>query len=459
MAQRVFISFSHDEIQVVAATCLHGNVHVKRAYRLSDEEFDEFLRLDSTESYVVSVNIEELFQEIIHLPPAKEKYLDQLVRGEIRKLHPDLENYTVFYETFADTLYEGKFFKKIVCFIYSVNDIAPVISRFTRFGKRISQLYSSSYVLSRLVDSSSAATFDPLLCIALGKERKTVFLLEQNRLYFVRQIQSHTSGIDELDVHSINMTIDHCFQTLRLKPRYAVCLGAEEVIRDSAEGIMLPLQSQISCKAIAVNTDLLWEYATPIASTLCRTTPQKGNILPKGYQAQSFAMDLLRSGTWFLACLCLLAAFGSAVKAYSLAGLRQNIMVQRTALNGVDLAMEEYSRVSVEFSKAEPMIAAINQATAQAHQQTALVALGCLSSSGIHPTSLIMKPKDGTELAIEVKGELKGDNFTELQARYERLIANIKVTGKLDIVVRKMDPAARSFELELIYKGQPNGPA
>ncbi len=458
MARIVSISFSSVDIRVVIATCRHGTVLVERAFRMSDKEFDDFLSLDSSEEYIVSVDSEELFQDIIYIPPADEKFIDNLIRVEIRRLHPGLVDYSFFYEIIENTLYEGKMFKKAACFIYANNDLVPVISRFSRYRKRIKQLYSSSYSLSRFVSSSSLSTTDPLLCIEGSRERKSVFLLVNSKLYFVRHIQSDSKGIDEMDVQNINMTIDYCFQTLRVKPRYAVFLGSKEEAQRHAADIALPIQEEILCRAVTAEPDTLREYAAPIASFLCLDTPKNGNILPDGYKEQSRAIDILRSGARILAVLCLLVFAGAALKAYSLAEIQQIILQQRALLNGIDRSMEEFARVRGEFVTVTPQIDSINRAASQLQQQKALLALDGLSSPGTHPTSVIMRQKDGNGVTLEIKGELKGASYAEMQAGFERLIANIKATGKLEIVIRKMDPVARVFNLELLYKGHVNGP-
>lgn len=459
VAQIVSINFSAGDIRVVVATLRGSFVHVERTYCFSDQEFEEFLSLDSSESYVASVNCAELFQDIIHIPPASEKFVNNLVRAEIQKLHPDLADYAYFYEIIGETLYEGKLFKKVACFIYASNDLIKVISRFTRYRKRIKHLYSSSYALSRLVINSADDVADSMLCISGFSGEKCIFLLENRHLYFVRHIQSDAEEIDERDVQNINMTIDHCFQSLRVKPRCAVYLGSEEVLKKTAPGVLLPLQREFSFKEIAVAEDILWEFAAPIGALLCLTTPSSGDMLPQGYVEQSFAMGMLRFGACLLGCLSLFVLVGAGMKAYCLAELQNTIAGKRAALRGVDHAMAEYARINDELVKVSPMIASINRAAAQVDQQDAFIALGCFSSPRIHPTSIILKQKDGNEMSIEVKGELKGGSYSEMQADYERLIASVKRSGKLAIVSRKMDPVARSFNFELFYKGQFNGPA
>lgn len=459
MAQTVSINFSTDDIRVVIATCRHGTVLVERSFHLSDEEFDRFLSLDSTQNYLVSVNFEEIYQDIVHIPPAETKYIDKLVRGEIRKLRPDLADYSSFYEVIGDTFHEGKSCKKVAVFSYANSDLVPVISRFSRCRKRIARLYSGSYSLSRLVLTSSAALADPVLCVGVEAGRKSVFLLADNSLCFARHIQSVATGLDPLDVQNINMTIDYCFQTLRVKPGSVIFIGGDEMVRRRGREIMVPLQGEISCAAIKADPETLREYAMPLAALLCPVNSAQGNILPEAYRDQSCAVSTFRVAACLLAVLCMFVAVGTVLKAYSLAGMQAEITRRRGALPEMKRPMDEYARVNGEFSRAATLIAAINRSAALAYQQKPFLALGCLASPGVHPTSVTLKQKEGDRLAIEVKGELKGGSYGEMQAAFERLMANIRRGGELEIVSRKLDPLARSFSFELLYKGKSHGPA
>lgn len=457
MAEVVSVNFGQDMVQVVVASCRPGSVQVERTYRFSAQEFEEFLATDTATSYVVSVDCEELFQEIIQIPPADSKFVERLVQGAMRRLHPELPDYSCTYEIVGDLFSEGKPFRKVACFLYAASDLAPLIALFSRYRKRISRLYSTAFTLAQLAGNSSAATTEPIFCIDGSAGSKVIFLLENNRLAFVRHIKSGGAGLDESDVQNINMTIEHCCQTLRVKPRVALFLGPEELLRGHGADISLPVQAAADVPAVKADPGILWEYAQPVAALLCRADSHRGDILPRGYRQQALAADTFRFGTYLLAGLCLLVLAVAAVKAYSLAELQQKIASRRGALTGFEQTMAAYSRVNAEFAAAAPLIAAVNSAAAQAHQHKPFLALDCLATPGIHPTSIALRQQNRTALVIDVKGELTSAGYAEMQLDYEHLVARVKADGVLQMVAGKMDPVARVFSLELLYQGQADG--
>lgn len=453
MAGIVSINFGSDDIRVVFGACRNCSVLVERTLRLTDQQLDAFLSVDNCEAYVVSTNLEERYQDIITLPPAAEKYFDRLVINEMRRLHPDLDDFSCFYEIIGDTHLDGKVFKKTACFIYDSSELVPLISKFSRHHKRISHLFSSAYALGQLVATSSAATTEPILCIESLSGDKSVFLLDNCKLYFVRHIESTRAGIDAADAQHINMTIDHCFQSLRVKPRSVILLDSEEAISCQASDITLPLQTGISCEAVMTEPDILWPFAAPIAALACSATSRAGNILPQYYRDQVHSMEILRRGTYMLAILCLLVFAAIVKESFALLGAQQSVTRQRTALKGIDQVVAEYSQVNADFTQKAQLIAAVNNASAQALSRKHFSALNRLASPGINLTSVILTKKEGNRLSIEVKGELKEGSYAAMQAAYERLIANIINSRELEIVSRKMDPLIRTFNLELLYKG------
>ena len=449
----ISVNFCNDSIQVVKAFRRHGAVCVVSAVTMSEHEFDDFLSHDASESYIVSANLDPLFQDIIHLPPAEEKFIGSLVQAEISRLYPSLQDYSFFYEIIGDTLSEGKSFKRIACFIYDNKNLIPIISRFTMRKKRVKYLFCNAFAISRLAENHPEINDDVILGVQNAGSEKTLFILENRKLYFVRNVPALSSGLDEKDILNINMTIDYCFQTLRIKPRRVAILGLDEIPGEASKSAMLPM-TVLSPPAIieGVLPSVLWEYVVPISAFLCLAAPKRGNLLPIEYRRQSLAMDLLRFGSMALLLFCILAGLGVIQKTYNIFGLRETIAIDRNNLVREGHVIEEYNRMNSELASVTNLISAVNSAAADACQQQALVALRCLAVKGVRTTFLTIKKQDDGTRSIEVKGDLTDATYSELQAAFERLLADIKATGKLEITSRKMDPASRTFSLVLGLK-------
>jgi hypothetical protein len=446
------INFGLNSTGIVSADHRKGALRIFCASTVPDQDFDQYLSSCPETNFIVTANVKELYQDIIYLPPAKDKFFNILIDKEIKKLHPNLTDYSFFYQVVGDSLVDGKTLKLIVCFVYANSQIEEIISRFTKHGKRVKFLFNSAYALSQFVVRCPETTHDAIMCLGNAEGEKTLSLITQKKLYFIRTIQSYSREIDEIDEMNINMTIDHCFQTLRMKPTALIIPGNSAVISEKSE-ISLPIKSYVPALLQNVPTDILENYTVPLSALLCLDSPSQGNLLPLSYRTQSQSMDILRLGAYTLSLLCICIVLIAAIKGYSIIGLHNEISMHRKQANGYDQILADYNQINTEFSNASVMLTFNNDAVAQSQQQFALKALSCIRIPGVQTSHVILKQKDQITLAVEIRGELTGSNYSATQSRFEEVLAKINATGKFEISASKLDPSTKLFTVELVYKG------
>ncbi len=452
MSKITSIDLGLNSARIVSSDYRKGSLRIFSASTVPEHEFDQFLVTCPDTNFIVTANVKELYQDIIYLPPAKDSFFDILIDKEIKKLHPNLSDYSFFYQIIGDSLVDGKTLKWIVCFVYANNQIEDIIGRFTKHGKRIKFLYNSAFALSQFVINCPETTKDAILCLGNAEGEKIISLITHKKLFFIRTIQSYSREIDEIDEMNINMTIDHCFQTLRMKPTGLIIPGNSDLLSETSE-ISLPIKNGIPPILQNVPTDILENYITPLSALLCLNAPTKGNLLPISYRTQSLSMDLFKNGAYILSFLCICIVIAAAIKGYSIIGLHNEISKHRKQANGYEQILAEYNQASTEFTNASVMLTFNNDAVAQSQQQVALKALGCLSIPGVQTSHVILKQKDQITLAVEIRGELAGTTYTALQSRFEEVLAGITATEKFEITASKLDPTTKLFTLELVYKG------
>ncbi|MBI3592968.1 MAG: hypothetical protein HY099_05755, partial [Nitrospirae bacterium] len=88
MAKQIAVSFEDELIRVVYASTDREKIVIKKTLVLKDGEFDNFLEKEKTRRFTVVCDFKTAYQDILLLPPVKEKYLKRIVETEIRKRYP-----------------------------------------------------------------------------------------------------------------------------------------------------------------------------------------------------------------------------------------------------------------------------------------------------------------------------------------------------------------------------------
>ncbi len=108
MNKYIAVSFEGEYIKVVHADYRHGNVTIEKTFTFSNIEFDHYLETTKDDEFIVVNDFQNIYQDIISIPPAQDKYLRTLIELEIKKRIPELKDFSFFYEELRDIQKEGK---------------------------------------------------------------------------------------------------------------------------------------------------------------------------------------------------------------------------------------------------------------------------------------------------------------------------------------------------------------
>jgi hypothetical protein len=448
--RHIAVSLENENVKVVHAEIRHGNVSIEKTLTFSNTEFDHFLETTKDDEFIVVNDFQNIHQDVISVPPAQEKYLRALIELEIKKRVPELKDFSFFYEELRDVQKEGKRSKDIFFFAIASEDLDAVLNRFSKHDKIITFLYPNVLPLSRFLHIEGGEEGQPILSVVDLGTNKTMFLMRDQKLNFVRVTQSEQRGISALDIGNINMTIAYCRQMLRLNPSRVVFSDSQ----DSRSEIIAPIVPVASVQypsIVMAFKDTLTEYVIPIAALLHAKELRASSLLPLVYQGIHIQRKIM---VYAIAVLLFLSALGIGyigVKVTDTIFTRGEIKRVRQDITGRQSVIDEYEKVSNELQKLMTLMSFMNTANTSVDMQKVLLSLQVFSKKTVNVKTINVKDEQGS-LLLQVEGSILFRNYKELQSNYEDVIDTIKETNELEIVEQSLDLKLGNFRVDLKWK-------
>lgn len=393
-----------------------------------------------------------MYQDIITLPPAKEKYLRSLINSEIRKRITEWKEFSFFYTTIREVQREGKWQKDIFFYVVNNDDINNLISRFSKHNKIITHLYPNILALSNIIEAEDTEPDQPLLGVIDLTTHKTMFLVKDKKLLFVRVAQSDQKGLNVADIDSINMTIAHCRQTLRVNPARVVFWDKPEA-RESTVNPIIPQAAIKYPSHVTAFKETIEEYITPIAAALREKTLPSCDLLPEGYRGIFTQRKILTYAVAVLLVFSLIGAGYIGLKLYDIMLTKKEISMLRQTIGVRQPIIGDFTRTSKELQKIMPPITFMNRINTSPDIQQVLVSLQTLSMPGVNIGAITIS--NGKEAClITIEGDIKAKTFTDLQLNYQNVIDGLKKTKEFETVSQSLDVAMQNFKIDLKWKTQ-----
>lgn len=451
MAKKVSVSFENEVVKVVYASPASGGVTVESHLTMKDEEFDAFLKTEKTRRFTVTANFKRTYQDIITLPPVKDKILSKLVELDIKKKAPDLGEISYYYSVLSDMIEEGR--KVISVFVYAVSneELSQVFVRFTRCGKIVDDLYPDSLLLSCLSMTGEKAAEPANVYVSESGSIKNIMLTESGKVYFMRSFQSSESGINDTDVQNINMTLNYCRQTLRKNP-VAVTFMGSAAYRYSAN---IAFAAPPCCSIHSINSNLSSEknaeYLVPIAALMPLADLAKYSFLPEDTKA----VRLQKTIMLYSSCVLIVIALAGGVYLNKLSSERKqaedNITALRSEIAQMGSVSAGYKAKFDELQKVMPRIQFINDINSSPDMKKTLITLSeivpaKLNLPAISFSSIQIAREDKT-VKLSIKGNIKSFTYIDLETTYAKLLDALKGKG-LELISKSMSIQEKTFQVE-----------
>lgn len=450
MKRKIALSFENDLVKVVYAEVTRSGTVVEKTLTFDNDEFDRFLPGMPEDEFVVVQNFEAVYQDIISLPPAKERFLRQLVQLEIKKRVPDLKGFSFFYVELREVQREGKRSKDVFFLAVESSEVQAIIDRLARAGKVASGIYANVLPLSFSTGVSDAEADEAILGVLDIGTNKTIFLTRDQKLCFVRVAQSDGRGIDQNDIENINMTIAYCRQVLRINPSRVVFPDASGSKPLPAAPVVPVSPAKYPSTIVAFN-DTLRDYITPLSTINHIREIEESNLLPDTYRDMVVQRKLMAYCILVLGLLSFIGLGYIGFQWLDIAKTKTTIESLRRDIGKRQAVIGEFEGALAGLQKFSPSIEIINTFGKSANIQDILVELQDIATEGVDLRSIIMKNQKEA-VTIELKGVVRSSSYAELQSRYEKFLGQFKRSGRTEVTAHKLELNDRGFTVNLKWK-------
>lgn len=454
------VSFENDHVKVVEALVREGRIVITGVHVFDQPEFALYLQTTKIDQFLVTSDSPEIVHDILHIPPAKERYLRALVEREISKRFPEIKDPSVAFHVLREQTKDGKKVLEVMVYIVEKARLDEIVGIFGGNGKSVSFLSPAILPIARLVHMSSDSQDEILLTVIDGGMTKTLLVTQGGQVLFLRVIQSRSFGIDDIDADNINMTVTYSRQTLRAEPARCVILGGPEKAggEDVQNRLLLPvlhlgLPPSVLLEAQAGQGSI----HSAVALFLFASDLHWGNMVPPEHTAFFRKKAFLKYGAAFFFCSSLILS-GYSVKTLSeIPGLKAEITAIRADLSRRQSLWSEWVKAKDELNTYMPLIAFSNAVESSPHVVSALRALSFLPVKDIKIRGLrFFTSPEG--IKIEIKGELTSDKYGDMSSVYQSFLKELKKTGNVEIRSHSLEVKSRILSIEglLRQEGAPS---
>lgn len=279
---------------------------------------------------------------------------------------------------------------------------------------------------------------------------KILFLTKKGNLLFLRTIHSQESGLHDIDIQNINMSINYIRQTLRLTPSQIILIGITD--KDNAtKNLLAPVVCMKYPHYILAPDETIKEFIVPISAILYAEKQHMVNLLPQSYRNIYHQKKLL---TYCMIAFLFFSAVSlgylklnvSKIFQYKdrIKSLRAEVMEKKSAYHADDNLYQK-------LQKLMPLVNFMNTANLSPDFQKVLIALECLSMKDVDVQLIRIDNEDPT-LSLQISGDITANNFANMQITYQRLIEVIKKCKEIELTSDKIDLKDKNFSIAARYR-------
>jgi hypothetical protein len=439
-------------VQIVNACISSSTVTIKEAHTFPLDELDDYLSHCREKRFIICANPVSFHQDIIYLPPAAGRQYDKLVRAEAQKLHPELTSFSTFHTAVGQATIDSKVFNKIAVFSYADGFISGLLSTFNKHGKVVSQVYAAPYSIFKLIASSclNDANRSRIFIASLPGE-KLLLVGENGELEFIRKIPSSDAKLLPIDLQNINMTLDYCFQTLRVKPVEAVMLEQSETFDEQSAPLSVPLRSALPAVLASVPHDIIADYIAPLAAAIHYIeTPRVCNLLPSDYAAFITHKKLLTAAAMLMFVLTLFLGGYLVTETMIISELKSKIGRLRIELSGSGSEIAAFKKLDAEVNLLKQPLDFSNKHISSLNPAKALAAL-ILPVSKEYVIKGITIQSGGGSLPVRIEGAINVSGYSNTQAAFERLVTHVAKLPGYAVSSSSVDIKQKTFGIQTLY--------
>ena len=261
----------------------------------------------------------------------------------------------------------------------------------------------------------------------------------------VRHVPSEGAGYSDLDIQNITMTLDYCFQALRVRPSRTIVLNCGQDAQ-----LPKPLTLFTPEGIIPVSHELQQEYL-PNLAVIAFMAKSKKDLRPKNYLIALNHQNLLRKGAWAFLAGALVVFLLALNLIFSILSLRSELDTARQRESTIPEYLASYHDVKQERVIAEPLITAMNTQLSTPTLPELLANLPDFPGNAVSIDSLTVKKTDDAT-SLHLSGTFTEKTYAALQSRFEDLLGRLSQLKELTAASQQLDQKSQVFTIEMKSK-------
>ncbi len=434
------MSFEDSVIKVVYASAKGGNVAVTDTLILNDEQFDNFLLREKTNQFIVTHSFKDFFQEVFFIPPVKDKYVESLIEAEIKRKAP-FSTFSFIHTDLGEKVVDGKKMREVFVFAVRNDEINGIVNRFIQRDKVVKAFYPDIFVIASMMDLKDKS----VLGVIEAGLNKTLFLVSKGNICFVRTVQSLEHGLGDLDIQNINMTVNYCWQSLKIGP--SIVMLTEHLCRNY--NATMSAAAPIACltqRYISAKSEVAHDYTAPVSAVLVPASG-RANLLMKEYKRFFQARQLLVYSSFLFLISSFIGAGYAAYSTSKIGEMKKRLISARKTLPGIEGIITAYDSKNEELNRYAPYLALINSSASIPDLQGFLYLLSKLNMDSVQLVSISVTPGERV-LHSELKGSVKSDSYGDAQRDYQLLVDRIGKLKGVAVTDHSLDLIKKEFQIK-----------
>jgi len=461
LRKKIAISFEENNVKIVHAFLKGEHIYIDNAEIITEAELDYYLEKEKTKEFIVTYNFKDSFSGILKIPVVKPKYRERIIESEIRKT-TELRDFSFIYSPLGEKVIENKKVIEVFYFAVENKDIRDIAERFHNTGKIVKAIYPTVFSVASLFNSP-ITTFrgsprDETIIGVSGTGRERIcFLTKNGVIHFIRNFQSFEKTLSDLDIQDINMTINYCFQNLRLNPSLVLLTGALSESHDINSTPSVPFACLYKNNYIHCSREILIcpegastsfnEFLIPISSFYATAS---SNILSKEFKnIYILRKGLLTAFRVFVVLTLLCLGFIS----YSLKDtidIKKKLNAVRKNSAGIENIFSGYAAKEAEIKKYQQLVDFLNMSRPDI--QKLLITLSELNTKDLIFNSIEAKAKEDNSFSVTLSGVSYAETYTSMQSSFKDLTDTLNKIEGLEVITKTMDLQDKTFKIEMAYK-------
>ena len=444
--KKVAVSFEDTIVKVVYASSHKGRTVVQKTMVFKEEEFDSFLKTTKLPDLTVICHFKKFYSDTMTAPPAKTVYLKKIVESEIKKRFPDLKDFSYFFSIISEKTSGEKGPREIFFFAVDNSELTEIIERFNKFGKSVKYIYPDILTLSSLIKSSTELSGKTVLPMFISGTDRTLFLVRNGKLCFIRVTPSAVHDLTDLDVDNMNMTVSYCRQKLRLNPEFLILLNA--VKKEGPLNTIIPTTPITYPTGVLASEETLKNFIVPICAIVFGQELKNENLLPIKYKTLYTFRSIASNASLVFLMLSLISLVHILIHFSQISMVREKITTLRKELTEINAITAAYDTNTEKMQHILPLIQFVNEAHASPDMQKALVSLKFLPMENLHIKSIQLHNRKDF-LLMQLTGVIHAKNYGDMYGIFVNLLNNFHKTSGMTVVSKNIELRNGHFQIDV----------